>query len=696
MRGKYQMARLRFPPTWIAGALVLLAGCHAAPRSAVDADMAHYMDASTRIDYPDVEPCGDDHLAEIASTPAPFTLASETPTEFWDLTLQEAVQLALQNSTVLRDLGGSILQAPDSVPSIHGPAIQESDPRFGVEGALSAFDAAWSTQAFFSKNDRALNNILLGGGTRLLQQDLLNYRSEIAKRSAVGTQMAARHNVEYDFNNAPGNNVPNLPWSQNFEVELRQSLLQGGGVDFNRIAGPNAVPGVYSGVLIARIGTDLSLADFEAGMRDFVNDVETAYWELYFAYRDLDAKMAARDRALNTWREVETLRATGRRGSEFGRESRAREQYLRLAGETQNALTGRLQESSRPTTFRGAGGIHQNERRLRAMMGVPVTDRRLIRPSTEPTMANIRFAWEEILGEGLMRRVELRRQLWKIKRRELELIAAKNYLLPQLDVFGRYRWRGLGHDLIEPNGTGRPPFHDATQNLFDGDFQEWQLGVEMAMPIGFRRANAGVRNAEWNLARERAVLESQQRQVALDISQAVAEKDRAYALAQTNYNRRIAALEQLRAVESAKDNLEGSQVQLLDFLLDAQRRLAEADIDYHRSLVEYAMAIKQVHYAKGSLLEYNEIFLTEGPWPGNAWCDALDRSRRRMWTANNFALSQPPLSQGAYAQEFVPDAEHFPDLLPVELQAGPPTVRVEEPPTPPAADTGGAVPGDAP
>ncbi len=52
-----------------------------------------------------------------------------------------------------------------------------------------------------------------------------------------------------------------------------------------------------NGVLLARVNTDISIAEFEAGVRDLVSNVENAYWDLYFAYRDLDAKITARDSA---------------------------------------------------------------------------------------------------------------------------------------------------------------------------------------------------------------------------------------------------------------------------------------------------------------------------------------------------------------------------------------------------------------
>ena len=67
----------------------------------------------------------------------------------------------------------------------------------------------------------------------------------------------------------------------------------------------------------------------------------------------------------------------------------------------------------------------------------------------------------------------------------------------------------------------------------------------------------------------------------------------------------------------------------LDLLLDAQRRRAEAESAYYRSLVDYNRAIMNVHYRKGSLLEYDGVYLAEGPWPAKAYFDALRQARKR-------------------------------------------------------------------
>ena len=78
-------------------------------------------------------------------------------------------------------------------------------------------------------------------------------------------------------------------------MEIRQPLLQGAGVEYNGIAGPGAIPGFNQGVLIARVNADIALTAFEAGVRNLVSDVENDYWELYFAYRNLDAWKKGRD-----------------------------------------------------------------------------------------------------------------------------------------------------------------------------------------------------------------------------------------------------------------------------------------------------------------------------------------------------------------------------------------------------------------
>jgi len=76
---------------------------------------------------------------------------------------------------------------------------------------------------------------------------------------------------------------------------------------------------------------------------------------------------------------------------------------------------------------------------------------------------------------------------------------------------------------------------------------------------------------------------------------------------QTSYNRLVAARDQLNAVQSTYDNDKAP----LDLLLEAQRRKAEAEARYYRSLVEYATSLRNVHFEKGTSLEYHSVFLND-------------------------------------------------------------------------------------
>jgi outer membrane protein TolC len=631
-----------------------------------DGDLSHYIDVATEIEYPDVQ---EPSLAEVNCAQAPLTLKNTDNYEMWDLSLEEAVRITLCNSQVMRQLGARIqsfapetisrtLVSPVAVTTTYDPALAESVTGLSVgspfqgsgpEAALSEFDAQLDSSVFWEKNRRPQNSNALNFRPDILAQEAGNFTSGITKTSADGTTFGFRNNTVYDGNNVPsvfpGNNVafPQLfasSWTTNFEATFSRPLLQGGGTQYNRIAGPldfnqyaAGVGNPIDGVMIARIRTDESLADFEGGVTGLTRDVEDAYWELYFTYRDLEARKLGRDSALETWKKTAALLRSGAIGGSADREAQSRSQYFLFRGQVEQALTD----------------LYRAENRLRYIMGLSMSDGRLIRPSDQPTTARVAFDWQGIHCEAITRRVEIRKEKWEIKRRELELIAARNMMLPRLDAVGRYRWLGLGDDLM---GHGAPSFREPGSTAFDvltsGQFQEWQLGLQLSMPIGFRRELSGVRHHELLIARERAILQDLELEISHQLGDSIRDVDNYYGISQTNFNRRVASEKEVQAVDAA---YQADRV-TLDLLLDAQRRRAEAESAYYRSLIDYNKSIMNVHYRKGSLLDYNGVYLAEGPWPGKAYFDALREARKRDASMYlDYGFTRPNvISQGPYQQ----------------------------------------------
>ena len=605
-------------------------------------ELGPFPTAVTQIEAPFAETC---HFDQLIGDGEPRDVLDSSRLEYWDLSLQDAIHQALSHSKVMQDLGGTVLRTPDTISTAYDPAIHETSPQLGVEAALSAFDAEFSASALCEKNDRRYNNQFLGQ-QGFFDQDFDRVQAEIAKRTVTGSQFAVRHIVEYDRNNNPGHEFPGGAWDIFLEGELRHSLLRGGGTDFNRIAGPGGRPGIYNGVLIARLRTDISLTEFEIGIRDLLCNVENAYWDLYFAYRDLDTKIKSRDVSPGNLAQVQALFETGLKGGEAEKEAQAREQYYRFEEEVQNALMGRLIEGTRtnngsgPGTFRANPGVYVCERKLRLLIGLPPNGHQLLRPNDEPPVSPVEFKWSCVATEALVRRAELRRQRWNVKSRELELVASKNFLLPTLDLVGRYRWRGFGNELIDLSDG--PRFDNAYADLTSGDFQEWQLGAEFSVPIGLRQAQAGVRNAQLHLARAKCVLLEQERQVINDLSAALAERNRALAVLRTDVNRVEAARQQLQSILAAYE----ADKEKGDFyiVLDAQRRYTEAEIRYFQSRVEYALAVRNVYFEKGDLLDYCCVALSEGSWPDSAYRDAMELERRRGRPSSlDYRLHPPPV-----------------------------------------------------
>ncbi|WP_372722788.1 TolC family protein [Novipirellula sp.] len=541
---------------------------------------------------------------DVSATPLTVRSIEDFATlQYRDMSLQETIHTALQHSQVMRDLGATILRAPQTVVTDQTKPLAELDPQTSIESALAAYDAQFYALGKWQNNDRRFNNRFFGGGANAFKQDTHDYVFQLSKRTATGAEFAVRNVIDYDANNATGN-LTDSAWQSQIHAEMRQPLMQGGGLQFNRIAGPAAQPGIYAGVLIAKVNDDITSAKFRQGARDYISNVINAYWDLYFAYRDLDAKRDALERSRETWQNYEAQKSSNRKAG--ASEAFAREQYFRFQSELQDAVAGKLiqrtqvNNSTSGGTFAGQGGVLASERRLRLLIGLPLSDDALIRPNDEPLHAPMTFDWNSISIEAIRLRSELQQQRLLVKRREMEALAAKNFLMPTLDLVTIYRVRGLDQGLAGDNS--------AFKQLGTLDYQEYEASLELKLPVGFRQGYLAVRHAKSQLAREHAVLEEQERQILHDLAAVVGESDRAFTQMETNLNRYLAARDALQILDV--NRAEGLPVNL-EQLLDAQRRVTEAQSRYFLSMVEYTVAAKNVQFEKGTLLQTANLFLVD-------------------------------------------------------------------------------------
>jgi hypothetical protein len=555
------------------------------------------------------DPLDSANMPAYAEPLSPFDIQETdlTPDRFRGMSLENCIAEALSNSRLMRDLGVTVLRSSALARTNLDPAIVYSDPRQGEEAALSAFDANLFASSFFENNNKGFNNSFYGQNG-IFSQDLSTTQVGINKRSATGAIFTVREVSVFDRNNQAGNRFGPYSWDNFIEAQARQPLLLGSGTEFNRIAGPGATPGQLNGVLLARVRTDISLVEFETSVRDFVADVENAYWDLYYAYRDLDARIDARNIAQETEKYILAKNDTPAQDL-----AQAKEQSIRFQADVVDALNGRPLDGTRTNngssggTFRGAGGVRVCERKLRLLIGAPINDGMLIHTLDHPTTANVLFDWSTCIDEALQFREELRRQRWVIKQHELELIANRNFLKPQLDAISTYRIRGFGEDWRSP---------------WNSDFSEWALGLDYQMPVGFRRGNSAVRFSQLQLVRATELLREQERAVHFGLSNAINDAKRSFDIVNLQRERLVAITDQLEATREifTKDGFRE-----LDVVLETHRRLLDARLRYFQAEVEYGLSLRNVNLEKGTLLRYCNVFLSESATDGVAVAKSRDR-----------------------------------------------------------------------
>jgi outer membrane protein TolC len=636
-----------------------LAGCHPTQPYFIRerAELAHYLDQAQKIEFPDLDI---NPLPEATQSFEPLSLDNQEY-EFLDLSLEQCLSYALVNSKLIRtipglqrqsiDMAAAILSTPSQqLATVYDPAIiatttspqqlvidqngnrvlprgsSRANQVGGVEDALSEFDAQFSAFWSYNNTDRPRN---VGAGNVFNPQNFQARDSTgqmaLSKRIATGGVVTARSQTIYGFNNIPvqslnnpsnfGRAVPS-DYTQILEFQVQHPLLRGRGTAINRIP-----------VVLARINEDLSLVEFEERLRNLARDVEYAYWDLYLGYWNVENARIARDSAAQAYHfAYEKLQ----KGSAGAAEAQAKYTYHDFQAQLDAALGGGTVQGADP-------GLFGREQNLRLLMGWAASDGRLIRPADKPSIGLAQFDFYDSMNEMLHRSLDLRRQRWLIKQRELELVSAKNSILPNVDASVIYRYLGVGGSWLDnkgsngnfpPNPGQAPP--SAAEVLLSGDFQEAAFRLDFTPnPVGARRANADIRNKQLELAKATSILEEKEVAATHRISQVLRELNTNYAQMTEQLAALASADRMVKLFQKKFDVGDSSSEQTMDLLLRAQQNRANAGRNYARALTEYNKSIADVHLLKGSLLEYNNIALEEGVWPDKAYWDAHERSRER-------------------------------------------------------------------
>ncbi len=449
------------------------------------------------------------------------------------------------------------------------PAISGAD----VVAAEAAFDWTFFSNFTWNKTDQARTSPSIGGQTVGVQADerqALSFDVGIQKATRTGGRVQIQHGIRYEDVETPNLfTQPDPAKTTNITVQIDQPLLRNFGSDVT-----------LSQVRLQRNAERDDIEALRSQLISIATDIETAYWTVWLAHRDLIILTELLDRG-------ETVRGA----------MRARLIIDVTPAELADAVA--RVEDRRGDVMRAQKALRDASDQLKLLINDPAmsigTDV-LVVPHDDGIDAPIRFNLYDSLVTALEHRPEIQRAILSIDNTSIRQLVADNQRLPQLDLQAQVRFSALAGE------TSR-----AYRDLTTGEFVDYLIGLAFEMPIGNRAAEAGLRRRR--LERFQAVIAYRNtvQGVVAEVKAALRDVVLNFRLIEQTRLFRVAAAENLRSLELQQDLIIGRGPETLNLKLNRQEQLASAEQQEYRALVDYNIALAEMHRSLGTTLHHNRI-----------------------------------------------------------------------------------------
>ncbi len=450
------------------------------------------------------------------------------------------------------------------------PRIRRSD--------LVIADADFDTVAFiegnFADTNEPVGSLLTTGNdaTRFRDQTFAS-AAGLRKRARAGGALELVQRGGFQANNSSLLD-PNPQGTTRLEVNFTQPLLKDHGRAVN-----------HTRVLLAQIDIELAKSDVRAELEKHLVDVTRAYWDLFGAR----AGWLQRNRLLQGAIDLHGILV-------------ARDQVDSLKRQILRAEVAVA--SRRSDLIRAETKIRNAQARLRVLTGDPRLIQRAaweLTPQESPLSVPVKLSTKEATITALDNRPDIARSIRKIQAVSARVGAARNQVLPRLDMILSTYVAGL---------DSRRDTFGAFVNQFSDGRPSYAAGLLFEVPLGNRASRARLERSRWELTR--AMYEFQQTtDVAFtEVEVAVRETQTALGEMVTKQQAIEAASHEVSYLNQRWKLLPDpseSAVLLIENLLDAQERLADEERGFVQAQMAYAMSWVQLRQAMGVLLRFESV-----------------------------------------------------------------------------------------
>ena len=368
--------------------------------------------------------------------------------------------------------------------------------------------------------------------------------------------------------------TPNSQGTTRLEINFTQPLMKGRGRAVNETR-----------VLLAKIDMQLANSQVREDLQDHLIDVTRAYWELYLAR----AEWLQRNRLLNEATNLHQILAAR------GNLDSMQRQILRA----HVAVTRRRSDMIRAETR-----IRNAQSRLRLLTGDPqlIQARRWeLTPQDQPLAYPVQLSTRQATLTALDNRPDIAQALRKIQAISAKVGAAKNQVLPRLDLLMSTYVAGLD-DHSDTFGSFGKQFSDGRPS--------YAFGLRYEIPLGNRASRARLARSRWELTQATHDFQQAMEVVFAETDIAVRETQTSFDEMATKKQSIDAANREVRYLQQRWEFLPDpneSSILLIGDLLDAQERLADEERAFVQAQVAYAISWVQLRKAMGILLRFDSM-----------------------------------------------------------------------------------------
>ncbi len=491
------------------------------------------------------------------------------------LSLNESIRLALENNNEIEVARSDVKIAESNLRSLFG-----------------FYDPTVTVSPLYTNNILPQPNIFSGAGS----SGVVSQTQWSANTNFTHFIKPGGGNYNVFFNNSKSTtsssaSTLNPSFSSRLGVTFTQPIIRNRGIDANRRQ-----------IKIQRKLIAQSDADFRRRTIEIISTVQRSYWDLVFALRDQQNRVANLNLTKENLRQVEARITAG---------AAAPLQKAEVSTELANRESDVLVASQQ---------VSINENVLKQLI-LKDTDSanwsESLVPTDSPVFSMDPVSLDDAVKDAVANRPELQRLNLQREINEIDIEYFKDQVKPQIDFNTTFALDGLAGTNAGTFGSLNPAFvggyGTALGNVFQADTRTFSAGFTISFPLRNKTANANLATAQFQQERIEAQMRSQEQSVILEVRNGVQAVETA----------RQRVLTSRRARENAEIQLDGERKlygagRSTTFLLfQRENALANARNSEIRAETDYNKALADLQKATSTTFIVNSIVVDSPRKTGN-------------------------------------------------------------------------------